>query len=183
MSIGNVADWGVGEPVTERVYSNNGNASLLNLLDQSFNSVLDIGCGAGDNAVLVKAMKRDCEIFGITCSASESAIAQERMTKCWVADIEDNLPGGLIDQTFDVLIFSHVLEHLRDPATVLARYSRLLRRGGQLVIAVPNIVSWAMRFQFLLGDFRYQSSGVLDDTHLRFFTFFTADGYLLAKSL
>jgi len=147
-----------------------------------YSSVLDIGCGAGNNAALIRSMNTACDIFGITYSASEAALAQKHMTKCWVADIEGKLPDDLINQSFDVLILSHVLEHLRDPAAVLACYSRLLRRGGQVVIAVPNILSWKMRLQFLLGDFQYQSSGVLDDTHLRYFTYFTADEYLLSKS-
>jgi 2-polyprenyl-3-methyl-5-hydroxy-6-metoxy-1,4-benzoquinol methylase len=176
-----IADGGIGEPATERVYSNSGNTPLLSLLEKRYSSVLDIGCGAGNNAALIRSMNPTCDIFGITYSASEAAFAQKHMTKCWVADIEGKFPDSLI-QSFDVLILSHVSEHLRDPAAVLARYSRLLRRGGQVLIAVPNILSWAMRLQFLLGDFRYQSSGVLDDTHLHYFTFFTADEYLLSKS-
>ena len=51
-----------------------------------------------------------------------------------------------------------------------------------MLIAVPNVLSWRMRLQFLQGNFEYESTGVLDDTHLRFFTYFTADQYLLAKS-
>jgi hypothetical protein len=58
----------------------------------------------------------------------------------------------------------------------------LLRSGGTVLIAVPNVLSWVMRWRFLRGDFEYQSEGVLDDTHLRFFTYLTADRYLLGKS-
>src|SRR5262249_54012942 len=74
------------------------------------------------------------------------------------------------------------LQHLRDPAEVLGRFAALLREGGEILIAVPNVLSWRMRFSFLLGQFEYDTSGVLDDTHLRFFTYFTADPSLLAKS-
>jgi SAM-dependent methyltransferase len=83
---------------------------------------------------------------------------------------------------FDAVVLSHVLEHLSDPATVLRRFSKLLLQGGCAIIAVPNALSWAMRWQFIRGDFEYKSDGVLDDTHLRFFTYLTADRYLLAKS-
>src|ERR1700682_4681978 len=83
---------------------------------------------------------------------------------------------------FDAIVFSHVLEHVRDPALVLQKFSNLLRRGATVIIAVPNVLSFAMRLQFLEGDFEYQSDGVLDDTHLRFFTYLTADRYLLGKS-
>lgn len=173
---------GITYPVTDRVYSNKGNPPLIDLLGKGCNRLLDIGCGAGDNAGLIKFSHPECDVFGITHSAVEAELAQRHMTRCWVLDIEDNLPDDLAHQSFDVLIFSHVLEHLRDPAVVLARFSRLLRSGGQVLIAVPNVLSWRMRLQFLRGNFEYESAGELDDTHLRFFTYFTADQYLLSKS-
>jgi 2-polyprenyl-3-methyl-5-hydroxy-6-metoxy-1,4-benzoquinol methylase len=105
------------------------------------------------------------------------------MSHCWTFNIEDDLPSDFSRKKFDVLIFSHVLEHLRDPVSVLSKFSGLLDKNGQILIAVPNILSWRMRLQFLLGRFEYESGGVLDDTHLRFFTYDTADKYLLAKSL
>jgi 2-polyprenyl-3-methyl-5-hydroxy-6-metoxy-1,4-benzoquinol methylase len=172
----------MGPSTAERVYSNLGNAPLLDLLNNKYTRILDVGCGAGDNAALIKAKNPECEIFGITHSPAEAAIAEAHMARCWVADVEDELPDDIANQLFDVLIFSHVLEHLRDPATVLARFSRLLSKGGQVLIAVPNVLSWWMRVQFLRGDFQYQSSGVLDDTHLDFYTYVTADKHLLSKA-
>jgi 2-polyprenyl-3-methyl-5-hydroxy-6-metoxy-1,4-benzoquinol methylase len=166
----------------ERVYSNDGNAPLIDLLDKKCSRLLDIGCGAGGNAALVRAKFPDCDVFGITYSAPEASLAQAHMVKCWVADIEAQLPSDLENQSFDALILSHVLEHLRDPPTAVAHFSRLLRTGGQVLIAVPNILYWAMRLQFLRGDFEYQPSGMLDDTHLHFFTYLTASRYLLSQS-
>ncbi len=167
---------------SERVYSNQGNAPLIDMLGKGCTRLLDIGCGAGNNAALVKSRYSDCEVFGITLSDAEAKLAQKHMTRCWVFDIEDKFPEYLADLTFDALIFSHVLEHLRDPAGVLARFSRLLRNGGQVLIAVPNILSWRMRIRFLMGNFEYESGGVLDNTHLRFFTYFTADQYIMSQS-
>lgn len=172
----------LAHPIVERIYCNKGNLPLINLINKNCKELLDIGCGAGDNAVLVKSAYKECNIYGITYSHAEADIAQNRMVKCWILDIEDRLPSELADQHFDCLVFSHVLEHLRDPAEVLARFSRLLRKGGQVLIAVPNVLSWRMRLQFLMGNFNYESAGVLDDTHLRFFTYFTADQYLLSRS-
>jgi len=165
-----------------RVYANRGNSVLLDLLDNRYTRVLDVGCGAGDNAALIKARSQSCEVFGITHSSAEAAIANAHLTKCWVADVEGDVPCDLASQTFDALIFSHVLEHLRNPATVLARFTKLLSQGGQVIVAVPNILSWRMRLQFLRGDFQYQSEGPLDDTHLRFFTYQTADKCLLSEA-
>lgn len=128
-------------PADERVYSNQGNPPLIDLLDKGCNRLLDIGCGAGDNAALVKSRHSKCEVFGITRSAAEAELAQNRMVRCWVFDIEDKLPDDLAKQIFDVLMFSHVLEHLRDPTVVLARLSRLLCSGGQVLIAVYSGLS------------------------------------------
>jgi 2-polyprenyl-3-methyl-5-hydroxy-6-metoxy-1,4-benzoquinol methylase len=165
-----------------RIYRNHGNAPLLALLDNEPHRVLDVGCGAGDNAGLIKAKYPRCEIHGVTHSAAEAEIAKQWMTACWVFDIEKEIPGQLSAVKFDAVIFSHVLEHLRDPAAILNKFAHLVPRDGCVIIAVPNTLSWAMRWQFLRGNFEYRSDGVLDDTHLRFFTFVTADRYLLAKS-
>ena len=167
--------------VSDRVYGGEVNVPLVDLLHGNCGRILDVGCGAGDNAALIKSRNSDCEVFGITHSATEATRAQAHMAKCWLADIEGDLPEDLGNQLFDVLVFSHVLEHLRRPDEILARFSRLLHRGGQVLIAVPNILSWRMRVQFLRGDFKYIPGGVLDDTHLRFFTYFTADRHLLSE--
>jgi 2-polyprenyl-3-methyl-5-hydroxy-6-metoxy-1,4-benzoquinol methylase len=169
--------------ISERVYSNLGNTPLVDLLESPCQRVLDIGCGAGDNAALIKLKNPKCEIFGITSSSAEAVLARAHMARCWVSDIECGLPGGLESYSFDTMVFSHVLEHLRDPASVLARFSRLLCSGGQVLIAVPNVLSWRMRLQFMSGNFQYQSSGVLDDTHLHFYTYVTAEAHLLPGSL
>lgn len=181
MSSQKILDRGLTPPA-ERVYSNQGNPPLIDLLGKGCARLLDVGCGAGDNAALIKSRYPECDVFGITHSAAEAELAKKHMKRCWVFDIEDEIPDDLAEQSFDALIFSHILEHLREPAVVLHRYSRLLRNGGQTLIAVPSVLSWRMRVKFLFGDFQYESAGVLDDTHLRFFTYFTADQYLLLKS-
>jgi SAM-dependent methyltransferase len=165
----------------DHIYTNGGNAPLIDLLDSGVRQVLDVGCGAGDNAVLMRARFPGCQIHGVTLSVAESEIARQRMTSCEVWDIEGAIPPELELVKFDAIVLSHVLEHLRNPELVLARFARLLKLGGAVVIAVPNVLCWTMRWQFLRGNFAYQAEGILDRTHLRFFTYDTADGYLLAK--
>ena len=164
-----------------RVYKNAGNIPLLDLLDVSPLRALDVGCGAGDNAAILKTRFPTCEIYGITHSAGEAEIAKQWMASCSVWDIEGEFPAEFAAMRFDTMVFSHVLEHLRDPASVLRKFAQLLNGGGTVLIAVPNALFWAMRWQFLRGDFEYRSEGVLDDTHLRFFTYLTADRYLLGN--
>lgn len=162
-----------------RIYAAEANNSLIKLLTSDIKRVLDVGCGAGGNAALIKRNYPHAEIYGVTYSHDEAALASQVMESCCVADIEANLPTDLLAERFDVLIFSHVLEHMREPARVLAKFVVLLKPGGQVLIAVPNVLSCRMRMQFLFGHFEYQSGGVLDDTHLRFFTYNTADSLLI----
>jgi 2-polyprenyl-3-methyl-5-hydroxy-6-metoxy-1,4-benzoquinol methylase len=142
--------------------------------------VLDVGCGAGDNAALLRERGPGWRVAGITHSSAEAERAAPFLERCWVFDIEREWPSELPGERFDVLLFSHVLEHLRDPSAVLARFVELLVPGGEVLIAVPNVLSWRQRLAFLGGHFEYAEAGVLDATHLRFFTYFTAARYLLS---
>jgi SAM-dependent methyltransferase len=170
-------------PLSKRVYENSGNPLVIDQIDPGCRRVLDVGCGAGDNARLLKSRLPDCEVFGITQSETEAERARAYMTRCWVGDIGDEIPHYLEQERFDCIVFSHVLEHLGHPAEVVGRLSTLLHEGGQVVIAVPNVMFIKMRLQFLRGDFEYSpEGGILDDTHLHFYTYFTADRYLLGGS-
>lgn len=167
---------------SEPIYSNAGNPALLALLDPGWQRLLDVGCGAGDNASLLLARNPAGRIQGITQSRAEARLAAPRLERAWVFDLEQDWPSELLAERFDVLVFSHVLEHLRQPSHTLARCCRLLRPGGSVLIAVPNVLSWQQRLTFLMGRFEYQAAGVLDATHLRFYTYFTADTELLAET-
>jgi 2-polyprenyl-3-methyl-5-hydroxy-6-metoxy-1,4-benzoquinol methylase len=166
----------------ERVYKNDGNDALLRLLGPDCRDVLDVGCGSGDNARLIRKQLPGCEIDGITHSRPEAALAGRQMRDCWVFDVEGPIPGAVELRMYDAVIFSHVLEHFRDPAGIVSAYSAYVKPSGLILIAVPNILSWRMRARFLRGDFTYAASGPLDNTHLRFFTFLTADELLLGET-
>lgn len=171
---------GLTETVADRTYSNAGNSSLLELIDPDCTTILDVGCGAGDNARLLKQRVQERKVFGITLSSAELELASQEMERCWVADIEKSDLGFLESLKFDAILFSHVLEHLREPVQVIDRFLRFLQPGGLLLIAVPNVLVWSQRFKFIAGKFEYLDAGVLDSTHLRFFTYLTADRYLVA---
>lgn len=171
-----------GGDAEDRIYRNAGNPPLVGMVSPHVRTLLDVGCGAGDNAALLRARNGGIRVVGITRSPSEAEFARLRMEECRVLDIEEALPVDLADRTFDAILFSHVLEHLRDPAGAVARFARMLAPGGEMLVAVPNVLVWSQRYRFLLGDFEYRSDGILDDTHLRFFTWRTADRYLLSKA-
>lgn len=171
---------GLKETLSDRTYSNSGNPFLVDLLDIECTTILDVGCGAGDNARLIKQRVQERKVFGITLSSAELELASREMERCWVADIEKPDLGFLEGLKFDAIMFSHVLEHLRQPAQVIDHFLRFLKPGGLLLIAVPNVLVWSQRFKFITGKFEYLQAGVLDNTHLRFFTYLTADRYLCA---
>lgn len=166
--------------VDEKVYSNDGNRTVVDLVDADCRRLLDVGCGDGSNSRLLRGLRPNLHIDGITHSAEEARLAEQSMNRCLVADIEGELPSELTGG-FDTILFSHVLEHLSYPAQVVPRFLEYLNPGGQIVIAVPNVASWRTRWRLMKGDFQYEEFGVFDNTHLRFFTYRTAADYLLAQ--
>ena len=96
---------------TERVYRNQGNKYLVDFIPPG-KKVLDCGCGAGDNARLLA--EQGCSVVGITISPEEGVLAKRYCTSVIVADLEVGLPQA-VSEPFDIVIASHVLEHLRRP--------------------------------------------------------------------
>ncbi len=154
-------------------YVNSGNDLVLSLVPADARHILDIGCGGGDNARRLKETRPGIRIVGITHSAEEAELAAPFMAGVHVLDIERDLATDL-GGPFDLLMLSHVLEHTRDPVAVLRRFLPLLAEGGHVLIAVPNTLEWRTRMRFLGGKFQYADHGILDRTHLRFFTYETA---------
>jgi len=155
--------------VDRKRYENRGNPPLLALLPNDARCVLDIGCGAGDNARLLVASGRSVD--GITLSEAEAATAQEVCGSVFVHDLETGLPTNLTS-TYDAVICSHVLEHLRWPDRLLGEVcERLLPQRGVLLVALPNVLFYKNRWRILTGHFDYEESGLMDASHFRWFTY------------
>jgi 2-polyprenyl-3-methyl-5-hydroxy-6-metoxy-1,4-benzoquinol methylase len=134
--------------------------------------VLDVGTAAG---YLGEALGRlgFHDVHGIECDASLAAEAQGFYQSLVVGDVESaDLPWP--EGSFDAMICADLLEHLRDPAAALGRLCRLLVPGGWMVVSLPNVAHWSVRLSLLCGRFDYGPRGLLDQTHLRFFTRRTA---------
>lgn len=163
-------------------YVNEGNDVVLSLLPANVRRILDVGCGGGDNARHIRAAHPGVEIVGLTHSLDEVEIACSHMDAIHVIDLDHGLTDGALNEwgePFDLLLFSHVLEHTIDPLAVLKRCLTRLQPGGHVVIAVPNVLEWRTRMKFLLGSFVYTEHGILDRTHMRFFTYETAPAELV----
>jgi SAM-dependent methyltransferase len=154
----------------EKTYRNAGNTPLLDLLPDKPGRALDCGCGAGDNAKILK--ERGWSVTGITVSPEEQRAASAYCREVFLADLNEGFPEKA-GTGFDLILFSHVLEHLITPVKLLGEAKRLLVPDGLVAVALPNILFYPYRVSFLCGNFEYEAAGALDETHLHFYTFTT----------
>jgi 2-polyprenyl-3-methyl-5-hydroxy-6-metoxy-1,4-benzoquinol methylase len=131
--------------------------------------VLDVGCATG---YLARALAgKGCTVSGFEADPAAAEEARGTLEELVVGDLEhDDLAEAFGEGKFDVVVFGDVLEHLRDPLTVLRAATPLLAPGGTVVASIPNIAHGSVRLALLHGSFDYQPLGLLDFSHLRFFT-------------
>lgn len=142
---------------------------LLRLVTDTPRTVLDVGCGAGAFAELLRSRGVE-RITGIEPDPGRSVKAATRVDRLLATTVEDALERELEDSTFDLIVAADVLEHLVDPWTVTARLATRLAPGGRLLISLPNVGSLEVVKQLVLrGDWRYDDDGIFDRTHLRWF--------------
>ncbi len=131
--------------------------------------VIDFGCATGYFARLLSS--KGCQVTGIEINAKAAKIAEEYCEEVIVADLDFvNLRDILSGKTFDVAVFGDILEHLRNPWRILEETRQILQPGGYVIASIPNIAHGAIRLALLQGKFEYTELGILDNTHLRFFT-------------
>lgn len=131
--------------------------------------VVDFGCASGYFARLLT--EAGCEVVGIEINPEAAKLAEQYCQKVIVADLDYQSVGDILaEQQFDVATFGDVLEHLKNPAKLLKSVRNILRPEGFVVASIPNIAHGAVRLALLEGRFEYDELGLLDNTHLRFFT-------------
>jgi 2-polyprenyl-3-methyl-5-hydroxy-6-metoxy-1,4-benzoquinol methylase len=152
-------------------------------------SVLEFGPATGYmTEVLVQRL--GCRVTGIELDPGAAAQAQTHAERMIVGDAETlDLDEHLHGELFDVVLFADVLEHLRDPAGLLRRVRPFVAEDGAVVASIPNVAHVSIRLALLGGEFRYRKTGLLDDTHLRFFTresivdLFESSGFVVSRWL
>jgi 2-polyprenyl-3-methyl-5-hydroxy-6-metoxy-1,4-benzoquinol methylase len=151
--------------------------------------VLEFGCATG---YMTQALRErlGATVVGVELDAEAARLAEERADRVLVGDAEMlDLEAELGTDRFDAILFADVLEHLRDPAALLRRVRPFVAEGGVVVASIPNVAHASVRLALLGGSFRYREQGLLDETHLRFFTregiqdLFESSGYLITQWL
>src|SRR5882724_3574126 len=141
---------------------------VLNAIPREAARILDVGCGAGWLGEQLKR-RQGATVWGIEVVPKASERAAQQLDRVWNTPVETALPE-IPEENFDCIVTADVLEHLVDPWTVLAHLRRRLVPGGTLVASIPNVGHWDVIRDLLEGTWQYASEGLLDQTHLRFFT-------------
>ncbi len=133
--------------------------------------VLDVGCWSGATASFL-GLEREATVDGVEPESAMAELAAASCRAVYSSTIEDALEQLLAERhrSYDAVLFLDVLEHLVDPLAVLDAARGLMQPGGRAYVSIPNVAHWSMRYELLKGRWRYQDNGLLDRTHLRFFT-------------
>ncbi|MDE2978467.1 MAG: class I SAM-dependent methyltransferase [Acidobacteriota bacterium] len=153
-------------------------ADVLPLLPdrlESESSVLEIGCGRGATAALIK-QRFGCRVVGIELNPEAAATAESRLDRVIHGDVQTVEPG----EKFDAIVAFELFEHLTDGQAFLERAAGWLRRGGRMVFSVPNVGHYSVVEDLIAGRWDYIPMGLLCATHVRFFTRRTLEDWLHA---
>lgn len=134
--------------------------------------VLEVGCATGYVGEYL-ARRQACRVHGVeyVVEAAERAQARGCYEQVLTGDIQDpRTVAALEPEAFDFVLFGDVLEHLAAPEKALRNIAPLLAPGGHVLICVPSIIHWSLRWKILRGRFEYTDTGPLDRTHVHFFT-------------
>lgn len=154
------------------VYYGKPRAALLDLLgERPVAKALEVGTGTGSNLAELKRRQPHCRTVGIELRPDAAEAARAQVDEVLAGSVLDDALCSFAPESFDLAILSHVLEHFEQPAIVLRRVLGWVAPGGRVLVALPNVRHISVLRELVIdGDFRYRSSGLMDHTHLRFFT-------------
>jgi 2-polyprenyl-3-methyl-5-hydroxy-6-metoxy-1,4-benzoquinol methylase len=141
---------------------------MLKYVPQESRIILDVGCSSGTFGQILKS-SRNIEVWGVELDRDSALDASQKLDKVINAAFSPDL--NLPPKEFDCIVFNDVLEHLTDPWSALTYSKELLRDGGVIVSSIPNVRYFNNAWEFLVDkNWNYTDWGILDKTHLRFFT-------------
>lgn len=154
------------------------NQNIVKMISGCDNVVLDVGCGHGALGHALKCCGSAKCVIGIEKNPDAAKVAREYIDDVICMDVQELILEQ--EDYFDYIILSHVLEHLYEPMRVLERLRRPLKRGGRIIVGLPNIRYWRILRDLIFFDkWEYCEAGILDSTHVRFFTQKSAKRLLL----
>ncbi|MBP9732118.1 MAG: class I SAM-dependent methyltransferase [Candidatus Magasanikbacteria bacterium] len=169
----------IGQKPSSTVYSFSGESSGTHalILDQvrPETTILDVGCSTGYLGEYLIQNKK-CMVYGIESDAPSHAIALSKGYETVALEtVEDALSSHIFEgKKFDHIIIGDVLEHVVDPSYVLKEIKKYLAEQGTIIISLPNVAHYSVRFALLRGKWDMTDTGIMDRTHLHFFTLKTA---------
>jgi len=130
-------------------------------------NVLDLGSADGLLGTQIEALGHS--VLGVDIFSPTGN--HENRTNQITADLNEGIPEAvLLKSPFDIILCADVLEHLQNPENILRKCRNQLAPGGTVLVSIPNFGHWYPRFRVLFGMFDYDLKGILDRTHLRFYT-------------
>ena len=143
---------------------------MLKFIPPNVKRTLELGCGNGNFSGLIKNQYKS-ECWGVELNSQAATQAASRLDKVINADASSCM-NDLPDNYFDCIIMNDFLEHLVDPYSILTGLKSKLNPQGVMVLSVPNVRYWENLAELvILGKWEYKQFGILDSTHLRFFTY------------
>ncbi len=167
------------QSLEQKAYDAHPSAPSLYFGDIVEKRVLDVGCGTGYLAEFLEGRGNEC--YGITLSPAEAEMAGPRMTRVVLGDLNTMESLPFPERYFDVVVFADVLEHLRDPRHALQLVKPYLAPSAVTIASIPNVANIEVRWNLLYGRFDYEPFGIMDETHLRFYTLKTAKQLLVSE--
>lgn len=160
-----------GDAHFDPAYHLDARTEIVSFLNEPPGIVLDVGCGGGATGKLIKEKYPGTRVIGIEVNAHAAEHARQHLDTVICASIDSiDLVQQLGDTRVDTVLLLDVLEHLYDPWHALRRIHDWLQPGTRVIASVPNIRNLRTLDQLAGGRWDYDESGVLDITHLRFFT-------------
>lgn len=154
--------------------------AILRYKKSDYPSILDVGCASGIIGQLLGWKKN---IYGIEKNRLLAKKAQKYCEKVFLIDLDEFKPEIFRDKKFDFIICGDVIEHIKEDEELIKQLTQLLDRGGIMIVSLPNIAQIFFRFLHLFGKWSYQETGVMDKSHLHFYTRETAEKLLVKSKL
>jgi 2-polyprenyl-3-methyl-5-hydroxy-6-metoxy-1,4-benzoquinol methylase len=159
---------------------------IIALIPRGAKRILDVGCGFGLMGKKLKEKNGAVEIVGFEVEEKAAEVARKNVDTLIIGDVEEiKLPYE--NGYFDCLVYGEVLEHLKNPWKVMKEHTRYLKKEGCCIASMPNISHYSIIEALIKDRWDYKESGILDNTHLRFFTIngirkmFAGAGYIIEE--